>query len=79
VPRRINMSPAMFGRAEFVGSVVITLVGDAGLFFLELEAFFGWPVNGLRVEWVRQIDDFAGRKLRFGPGASERKGTGENE
>jgi len=40
----------MFWRAEFVGSVVITLFGDAGLFFLELEAFFGRPVNSLRVE-----------------------------
>jgi hypothetical protein len=73
------MSPAMFGRAEFVGSVVITLVGNAGLFFFELEAFFGWPVNSLGVEWVRQIDDFAGWEFRFGFRASETKSTREHE
>src|SRR6185295_2685601 len=60
--RRVDVSAAVFGRAELIRRVVITFVVDARGDGVELEGLGSWPVNRIRREVVRQVNPLALRQ-----------------
>ena len=65
--RRIDVRPAVFGRAKAVGLVVVALLGEAGRQLLEHESLdLCRPEDGLAVEGVAHVDDLSARKAEIG-------------
>src|SRR5262245_19417985 len=57
------MCTAVLGRTELVRRVVVTLRRHTVVLIFKFEAIYRGPIDGLRIKWMRKIDNSSIRKV----------------